>query len=254
MRCALQLYSVRGAAERDLAAVVEHVGGLGLDGVEVAGLHGHEPRRVRAWLDDAGLAVAAAHVGLDELEADPLPVYRVVETLGADLAVVGWLPPSLSSAVTRGYVERLDRASRAARAAGLRLGFHTHDAELRPADDGSVLLDLLLAGASLLELELDLGWAWIAGRDPAEVLERLGERCRVVHVKDFADRTDPSSFTSVGEGAVPFLEVLRRAQALDWLVAEQDDGFRPDELAAAARSAAAVVRLRGLLEPEPTPA
>jgi sugar phosphate isomerase/epimerase len=253
VRCALQLYSVRGAAERDLAAVVEHVGRLGLDGVELAGLHGHEPRQVRAWFDDAGLAVAAAHVGLDELETDPLPIYRAVETLGSDLAVVGWLPPSLSSAVTRGYVERLDRASRQANAAGLRLGFHTHDAELRPAEDGSVLLDLLLAGAPLLELELDLGWAWIAGRDPAEILERLGERCRVVHVKDFADRADPASFTSVGEGAVPFLEVLR-ARRLDWLVAEQDDGFRPDELAAAARSAAAVVRLRGLLEPKPTPA
>jgi sugar phosphate isomerase/epimerase len=248
VRSALQLYSVRAAAERDLAAVLEHVGGLGLDGVELAGLHGHEPRQVRAWLDEAGLAVAAAHVGLDDLETDPLPVYRAVETLGSDLAVVGWLPPSLSAAVTRGYVERLDRASRQANAAGLRLGFHTHDAELRPADDGSVLLDLLLAGAPQLELELDLGWAWIAGRDAAELLRQIGERCRVVHVKDFADRDDRSSFTSVGEGAVPFAELLLGAGPFDWLVAEQDDGFEPDELAAAARSAAAVTRLRGLLE------
>ena len=248
MRSALQLYSVRAAAERDLAAVLELVGGLGLDGVELAGLHGHEPRQVRAWLDEAGLAVAAAHVGLDDLETEPLPVYRAVETLGTDLAVVGWLPPSLSAGVTRGYVERLDRASRQANAAGLRLGFHTHDAELRPADDGSVLLDLLLAGAPQLELELDLGWAWIAGRDAAELLRQIGERCRVVHVKDFADRDDRSSFTSVGEGAVPFAELLLGLGPFDWLVAEQDDGFEPDELAAAARSAAAVTRLRDLLE------
>jgi len=69
-----------------------------------------------------------------------------------------------------------------------------------------------------------------------------------LHVKDFADRDDRSSFTSVGEGAVPFAELLLGLGPFDWLVAEQDDGFEPDELAAAARSAAAVTRLRDLLE------
>ena len=244
MRCALQLYSVRAAAERDLAGTIEHVGRLGLDGVELAGLFGHEPGRVREWLDTAGLEVAGIHVGLDELEADAAPLYGAAESLGSELLVVGWLPPSLDSEVTRSYVERLDRASRAARDAGLALAFHTHDAELGTADDGSVLLDRLLADAVELELELDLGWAWVAGRDPGALLAELGPRCRIVHVKDFADRGDRTSFTSVGEGAVPFADALRAADEVEWLVAEQDDGFVPDELSAAARSAAAVLELR----------
>lgn len=247
MRCALQLYSVRGEAARDLAATLERVGRLGLDGVELAGLFGHEPDRVRGWLDAAGLAVVGSHVALDQLDDDAGPVVAAAEALGTDLVVVGWLPPSLDSVVTRSYVERLDRASRSVNAAGLRLAFHTHDAELAAADDGSVLLDRLLADAPLLELELDLGWAWIAGEDPAELLARIGDRARVVHVKDFADRGDRSSFTSVGEGAVPFLDALQSAGAVEWLVAEQDDGFVPDELTAAARSAAAVLALRDQL-------
>jgi sugar phosphate isomerase/epimerase len=244
MRSALQLYSVRGEAARDLAGTIEHVGRLGLDGVELAGLHGHDAARVHEWLDAAGLEVAGMHVDLDELEADPRALYGDAEALAARLLVVGWLPPSLESAVTRSHVERLDRASRAARAEGFRLAFHTHDAELGVADDGSVLLDRLVADAPELELELDLGWAWIAGRDPAEVLSSLGARCRVVHVKDFADRGDRTSFTSVGEGAVPFRDALRTAAFVEWLVAEQDEGFVPDELSAATRSAAAVLDLR----------
>jgi sugar phosphate isomerase/epimerase len=151
--------------------------------------------------------------------------------------------------VTASYAARLDRAATAAARAGLRLGFHTHDAELLPAADGSILVDRLLADAPLLELELDLGWAWIAGREPGEVLAALGDRCRAVHVKDFADRDDRTSFTSVGEGSVPFLEALRQAPGLEWLVAEQDDRFEPDELSAAARSAAALVDLRRALAP-----
>jgi sugar phosphate isomerase/epimerase len=243
-RCALQLYSVRTEAARDLAATIEAVGGLGLDGVELAGLHGHEPQRVREWLDAAGLEVAGMHVDLDELEADPGRLCRDARALAAGLLVVGWLPPSLAADVTRSYVERLDRASRVVGDAGLRLAFHTHDAELATADDGSVLLDRLVADAPALELELDLGWAWIAGRDPGEVLSALGPRCRIVHVKDFADRGDPASFTSVGEGVVPFADALRAAPDVEWLVAEQDDGFVPDELSAATRSAAALLRLR----------
>jgi sugar phosphate isomerase/epimerase len=238
---------VRGEAARDLAGTIEEVGRLGLDGVELAGLHGNEAVRVREWLDAAGLEVAGMHVGLDELEADPGALYRDAEALATRLLVVGWLPASLESAVTRIYVERLDRASRAAGDEGFRLAFHTHDGELGVADDGSVLLDRLVADAPQLELELDLGWAWIAGRDPGEVLASLGSRCRIVHVKDFADRDDATSFTSVGEGAVPFDEALAAAGDVEWLVAEQDDGFVPDELSAAARSAAGVLDLRARL-------
>jgi sugar phosphate isomerase/epimerase len=244
MRCALQLYSVRGESERDLAGTIATIGRLGLDGVELAGLHGHAPEHVREWLDAAALEVAGLHVALDDLEADPGRLSREARTLAAELLVVGWLPPSLEADVTRSYVERLDRASRAVVDEGLRLAFHTHDAELASADDGSVLLDRLVADAPQLELELDLGWAWIAGRDPGDVLASLGRRCRIVHVKDFADRADRTSFTSVGEGAVPFGDALRAARDVEWLVAEQDDGFVPDELSAALRSAAAVLDLR----------
>jgi sugar phosphate isomerase/epimerase len=249
MRCGLQLYSVRGEAERDFAATIERIGELGLDGVELAGLHGHDPRDVRRLLDEARLEVVASFVSLDDVETDAQAAYAAAEALGTDRIVVGWLPPSRDPAVTHAYAERLDRASRAANDAGLRFGFHTHDAELTEARDGTVLVDLLLAGAPCLELELDLGWAWVAGRDPGEVLERAGERCLAVHVKDFADRDDPSSFTSVGEGAVPFLDALRGKSWVDWLVAEQDERFVPDELGAAARSAAAVRDLRDRLQP-----
>ena len=165
-----------------------------------------------------------------ELQQWPLPVTEWDPEAGAKFAP--FLKPDAP------------RPSRAAYEEGFRLAFHTHDAELGVADDGSVLLERLVADAPQLELELDLGWAWIAGRDPGEVLASLGSRCRIVHVKDFADRGDRTSFTSVGEGAVPFDDALAGARDVEWLVAEQDEGFVPDELSAAARSAAAVLELR----------
>ena len=85
---------------------------------------------------------------------------------------------------------------------------------------------------------------------PGNGVERV-RRMKVVldDVPDFgiialADRGDRTSFTSVGEGAVPFDDALAAARDVEWLVAEQDEGFVPDELSAAARSAAAVLELR----------
>ena len=63
-------------------------------------------------------------------------------------------------------MRRLTDAAASAAARGLELGFHNHDAEVRPRDGGAIFLDELLAGDALF-LELDLGWAWYAGADPS---------------------------------------------------------------------------------------
>src|SRR6266536_2144525 len=68
----------------------------------------------------------------------------------------------------------------------------------------------LLDAAPELFIELDLGWAWYAGRDPVEVLERVHGRCPLVHVKDFRSRAD-RSFCPVGDGAVGYERVAPAA-------------------------------------------
>ena len=58
---ALQLYSVREDAARDLQAVLAAVADMGYEGVEFAGYYGHDARTIRSWLDAYGLKVAGAH-------------------------------------------------------------------------------------------------------------------------------------------------------------------------------------------------
>src|SRR6185503_15044018 len=74
-------------------------------------------------------------------------------------------------------VARLVRAAERASEAGLRLGFHNHDAEVAAQSDGRSVLDLLLAADDGPFLELDLGWAWYAGVDPIALLVAARRSC-----------------------------------------------------------------------------
>ena len=48
---ALQLYSVRGDLEADFLGTLCKVSEIGYDGVEFAGLYGHEPAQIKKWCE-----------------------------------------------------------------------------------------------------------------------------------------------------------------------------------------------------------
>ena len=187
MRVGLMLYTVRDECERDLEHTIQAVSGLGYDGVELWRLHGHAPAQVRAWLDDAGLVAVGRHAGIEELENGLPQLSRELAALGTERVALSSIEPG------PGAIDRIAAAAGAARAAGLALGFHNHAAELLPlTESGETFLDLLrMLPRELLWLELDLGWVWHAGADPAAELASTSGRCPLVHVKDFPQPFEP---------------------------------------------------------------
>jgi sugar phosphate isomerase/epimerase len=242
----LMLYTVRRECAEDLQGTLREVAAMGYAGVELFDLHGHPVEQVRGWLEDAGLAVCGRHAGLDAIEGRLPELADEAGVLGSERLVVSWIEPPRSPAGAAAIVERLRAAAEAAAAAGLRLGFHNHDAEVRPIDGEPAILDQLLGlPPELLFLEVDLGWAWFAGVDPVAVLERARGRCPLVHVKDFRTRGE-RSFAPVGEGAVGYERVARAAveAGVEWLLVEQDETDGP-ALDAVRRSLVALRRMLG---------
>jgi sugar phosphate isomerase/epimerase len=224
-RVGLMLYSVREESARDFESVLRRVGELGYDGVELFDLHGHEPERVRSWLDEHGLVAAGRHAGLDALEQSLPALAAELRVLGTDRIALSWIDPPESSGAAQAVVTRIAAIASHAQELGLKLGFHNHWGELEPLDDGVTTLDLLCALPSEeLWLELDLGWAWDAGVDPVELLGRLAGRCPLVHAKDLRSRGS-REFCPVGDGAVGYDRILPAAVAagVEWLIVEQDE-------------------------------
>lgn len=242
-RVGLQLWTIREECDRDLERALLTVGAQGYDGVELFQLHGHDVEQVRMWLDTANLVVAACHVRLDVIENELPRVAEEVRVLGTDRAAISWVDPDELDHPAE-VVERIADAARAARDQGLRLGFHNHWTEPVPRDRGPSFLDLLRRlPRDLLWLELDLGWVWQAGVDPAAELEKTAGRCPLVHVKDYASR-DGGDDVPVGDGVMGYDRLLPAALAAgaDWLIVEEDDAGG-DAFAATQRSVEAVRRI-----------
>jgi CheY-like chemotaxis protein len=144
----------------------------------------------------------------------------------------------------RELVARIQAVAQALREHDIRLGFHNHWAELRTLDDGQTFLDLLRElPAELLWLELDLGWIWQAGADPAEQLHCTAGRCPVVHLKDYPSREDRED-VPIGDGVVGYDGLVSAAvgAGAEWLVVEEDEAG-PDPFGAVERSLRAVRRM-----------
>jgi sugar phosphate isomerase/epimerase len=221
-RLGLMLYTVRDECARDFAGTLRAVASMGYEGVELFDLHGHDAARVRGWLDECGLVAAGRHASLEAIERRLPELADEGAALGARRLAVSWVEPPAATAKAEELADRLARAAGEAAGLGLELGFHNHYGELRPLEDGSTFLDRLVELP--LFLELDLGWAWWAGIDPVELLERTRGRVPLVHVKDFRARGE-RSFCPVGDGAVGYERVAPAAAAagVEWLLVEQDE-------------------------------
>jgi sugar phosphate isomerase/epimerase len=242
-RIALQLYTLR---EVDALSAVEQLVGQGYDGVELFQQHSSEElRRLAARLGDLGLEVCGRHVPLDRLEADLDAVAGEADVLRCRRVVVPSAERPVDRASAEALAERLAALSARVAGAGLELGYHNHWWELEPLADGTLVLDVLAGlDPGLVALELDLGWAWYAGADPAELVRRHAGRIPLVHVKDFRVR-EREATCPVGDGTIDYAAVVEAAPAagIEWLIVEQED-LDGDRFEATERSA---TTLRSLL-------
>jgi sugar phosphate isomerase/epimerase len=145
--------------------------------------------------------------------------------LGTDMVIVPGGIPREDFATADGLArvaDLLNGIAEKARAQGFQFGYHNHEHELEYMIDGRHALDVL---ADLLApevfLEIDTYWAAVGGADVPALLQRHGDRVRLLHVKDGpVVRGEPN--VVVGEGKVPVAEYLA-AVPHAWRVVEFDE-------------------------------
>ena len=221
---AVQLYTLREEAKVDFAAVVRLVGAMGFVGVELAGLNGLTPAQFVAVADEAGVRVCSAHLG--NLKADAFEAaLDDLQAVGCDTVVAAFLPPASFADLdaVRRSADALNVANAIARGRGLTLGYHNHWWEFETMIDGR------RAWSHLFEMvdptvfaELDLYWATVGGADPVDVIGEVGERVRLLHVKDGPADDPKAAMVAVGDGAVDIARVLHAAPAVRWHIVELD--------------------------------
>jgi sugar phosphate isomerase/epimerase len=221
-----QLYTVRAELSRDFAGTLRRVADIGYTGVETAffdeGVSIDEvSRRLRAL----GLTVFSAHVDLP-LGAHRDDALRTAETFGCRRIVWhGWPEDVRYSSLDgiRQLADEYNAANEVAAANGLQLGLHNHWWEMTPVEGQLPYRVLRERIDPRIFFELDVYWAMVAGLDPVAVIQELGERAPLLHIKDGpAVRNQP--MTAVGSGSldIPAIAAAARGTA-EWLVVELDE-------------------------------
>ncbi len=232
---ALQMWTVRDAAQRDFVGTLEKIAQLGYTGVEQVHLLGYGgllPEQIRARMEELGLRTAGVHISLDEWEADTDGMIASVQALGTRYAAISWLAPERRRDETayRQTAESIRRIATQCAGSGLKLLYHHHDFEFVQFD-GEYALDLIseIVGPELLGVEVDVHWASRSGVDPVAYLRKVGPRCPLVHFKDlnpaYAASTDHEAlhaFTPIGTGCLDFKAIAEAAQYAEWYIVEQD--------------------------------
>ncbi len=213
----LQLYTVRSVMTGDPGGTLAAIAEIGYQEVELAGLYGMSAREMKARLDAVGLAATSSHHSVQEVRAGWQATLEAAVALGQRLVVVPALPAAeRDGEALRRVADDFNRAGEAARAAGLRFGYHNHDWEMRPGSDGVRPIDLLLdrTDPELVDWQMDIFWVVHGGADPMAELDARAGRVTSVHVKD---RTAAGDMVDVGAGVIDFRPVLARAGELGLL-------------------------------------
>ena len=242
---ALQLFSVRDDMSADFEGTLRKVKELGFQGVEFAGLFGHDAETVKKLLEEIGLEAVSAHISIDEFLANPESVIDTYVKIGCKYAAIPYLVQGRrpGEAKWEQTVEEIKKIAVMAKAKGLQLMYHNHDFEFVEIN-GKYALDELYDTISpdLLETEIDTCWVNVAGVNPASYVRQYAGRATILHLKDFAGgKTDNMyeligiesdkpkytkafEFRPIGYGKQDDPTLLEAAEAAGtkWLVVEQD--------------------------------
>ena len=252
---AVQVYSVRDNASKDLRATLTAIKEMGYDGVEFAGLYGNSPAQIKAMCEEIGLVPVSAHVPYVDLVADAEGVLKQYAEIGCKFVAVPYLMPEHrpDSDQFPTVVENIGKIGKVAKELGIQLLYHNHDFEFMKLD-GKYALEVLYdtVPADLLQTELDTCWVNVGGEEPAAYVRKFTDRAPVVHLKDFygeksedmyeligIEKKAPArpgnfEFRPVGSGLQDFPAILAAAEDAhaQWVVVEQDSpsmGLTPME-------------------------
>lgn len=230
MEYGLQLYSVRDITKDDLAGALKKVAALGYKAVEFAGFFGHSAEEVKAMLEENNLIVSGTHSGFDDLEKDFEGTVKYHKAIGNTNYIVPGAPWKTKAELDE-TIEKMNRFQPLLAAEGITLAYHNHDGEFKPNADGLIPHEEMEKRTSI-DFEIDTYWAYAAGKDPVELITRLKDRVKVIHLKDGLENGEGFA---LGEGTAPVAEVRRKAMELGMYIVVESETLQPDGISEVGR-------------------
>ena len=250
----LQLYTVRNQMAADPLATLQAIKKAGYAQVE-----GGDPtseQAMIAMLKDVGLTSQSSFFpwpyltgrwdlveaeGMKPAAKDFAGVVESAQKLGMNYLVFGYMRKEERQTLDDYHriAEKLNQAGEQCNAAGIKLCYHNHAFEFEPIDS-TVPYDILIdeTDADKLHFELDVFWSSLAGHEPIPLMEKLGNRTTLLHLKNkkpdtpliYDESTVPvDAFQELNDGVIDIEKILLLAEkkGVEQCFVEQDQSPDP---------------------------
>ena len=220
---ALQLYTVREAMADDFVGVVKRVADIGYVGVEPAlGTLGTTVKEAARLFKELGLEVPSIHTPMP-IGEEKSTVLDAAAAFGCQRIISSLRPDGVKTVdLTKKTCDLLNEAYAVASENGLSLGVHNHWWEFQQVEGRYVYHVMLERLKPEIFFEIDTYWVQTAGLDPAEVVQELGARAQLLHIKDGPAVTD-EPMMAIGTGAMDIHSIVQAAKgAVEWMIVELD--------------------------------
>lgn len=223
MTYSLQLYTLRNALQDNLPGTIKKVAEIGFTQVEPYNFVA-TAKELGAALKENGLTAPSGHAPL--LSQDQGEIFTAANELGITTVIDPFIPADRwqSAKDIQETATQLNAAAKKGAEYGIRVGYHNHQWELESTIEGRTALEYF---ADLLDpgviLEVDTYWVAVGGKDPVDILTRLGDRVKLIHIKDGPLTTDPKAQQPAGQGKLAIVDVIAAAKSMEVGVVEFDD-------------------------------
>ena len=220
-KLSVQLYSVREECAKDFVGTIKKIAGMGYKSVEPAGFSGTTPEEAAKLFADLGLEVVSMH--------GPLPIgedkNKSIETaklLGAKYIVSGKGPDDFkTSDKIKAVADLFNEAAENAAQYGISVAYHNHYWEIYDVE-GKCAYDILVENLSDKVIsQIDSYWVKVGGTEPAELIAKLGDRVKLVHIKD-GPCTISDPMQALGTGKLDIPSVVQSSKYCESFIVELD--------------------------------
>ena len=230
----LQLFSVRDFLAKDLESTLNQVHSAGYTVAESAGYYNRSAADFRKATDQAGLRCVSGHYPLSLLNQQLDSIISYAKELGLEYIVCSSSDGTHRDANAHGEptlddwhwrIDQFNRIGAKVKAASMTFGIHNHTPEFARIDGVLVYDELMkLTDPELVILQMDCGWVYRSGYNPAEFIARAPERFQLLHVKDMilVPGAKEPELPVMGKGHIDNVSIMRAATHLKYYFIEQE--------------------------------
>lgn len=219
----VQAYTFRHSFPKDVAATLDTIQMLGFTELEGGGGR-VPPEEFKKMCEERGITIPSTGTGYDELVKDPQAVADRAKALGAKYVMTAWIPHKTGAfnfENAKKAVEDFNAAGKVLKENGLTFCYHVHGYEFWPHGKGT-LLDYIITNTNpdYVSFEMDIMWTHFGGGDPVALLNKYGDRWKLMHLKDLRKGTkkDRTGLTPdendvpIGTGELDIPAILKAAK------------------------------------------